>query len=143
MSLTHWDPFREMEELMRRFPARRQGLALNNGFVPAVDMYEEGNNLIVKTPLAGVDPEKVEVSVENQVLTIKGEDKTEHEVDEKNYYRKEIRSGSFFRQVPLPMAVKEDDLEAEFADGILKITAPKQEKPQPKKVNVKVVKKKS
>lgn len=75
------------------------------------------------------------------VLTVKGATKKEHEVDEKNYYRKELRSGSFFRQIALPVAVKEDAVKAEFEDGVLKITCPKAASTPVKKVAVKIIKK--
>ncbi|PIR74341.1 MAG: molecular chaperone [Candidatus Magasanikbacteria bacterium CG10_big_fil_rev_8_21_14_0_10_47_10] len=141
MALVQWDPFREMEEMLSRFPSQGRGTTLSSAFTPAVDIYEEGNNLIVRTPLAGVNPKDVEVNVENGLLTIKGEDKSEHEVDEKNYYRKEVRTGSFFRKIALPIAVDEEKVQAEFEDGILKVTAPKKADSPAKKVNVKVVKK--
>lgn len=128
-----WDPFAEMEEMMRRLSSR--------GFVPAMDVYETKDAVMVETPLAGVNAKDVEVSVEKGVLTIQGQSKKEHEVDEKNYYRKEIRSGSFFRQVALPASVKEDNVTAEFENGILKITCPKAAPTQAKKIAVKVVKK--
>jgi HSP20 family protein len=108
---------------------------------PAMDMYETKSDVIVEAPLAGVKPEEVEVTVEKGVLTLKGESKKEHEVDDKNYYRKEVRSGSFFRQVALPVAVKEDKVSAEFVDGVLKITCPKAEQTPVKKISVKIVKK--
>ncbi|PIR78013.1 MAG: hypothetical protein COU28_03990, partial [Candidatus Magasanikbacteria bacterium CG10_big_fil_rev_8_21_14_0_10_36_16] len=69
------------------------------------------------------------------------ESKREHEIDEKNYYRKEVRSGSFFRQVALPVPVQEDNVIAEFEDGVLKITCPKADENKSKKISVKVVKK--
>lgn len=127
-----WDPFAEMEEMMRRFPSR--------GFVPAMDVYETKEAVMVETPLAGVDAKDVEVSVEKGVLTIQGESKKEHEVDDKNYYRKEIRSGSFFRQVALPAPVKEDKVTAEFENGVLKITCPKAAPTAAKKVAVQIKK---
>ncbi|MFH1790123.1 MAG: Hsp20/alpha crystallin family protein [bacterium] len=110
-------------------------------FVPAMDIYENKNAIIVETPLAGVKPEDVEVSVEKGVLTVKGDSKKEHEVDEKNYYRKEIRSGSFFRQMALPTAVVEEKVKAEFEDGVLKITCPKAQPAKAKKVNINIIKK--
>ena len=91
--------------------------------------------------MAGVDPKDVEVSVEKGVLTVKGQSKKEHEVEEKNYYRKEMRSGSFYREVPLPAPVLEDKVSAEFENGMLKITAPKAQPAPVKKISVKVVKK--
>lgn len=144
-NITRWggiDPFQEMEELMRRFPTAARNTELAHSFVPAMDVYETKKDVVIETPLAGIDPEQVEVSVEKGVLTISGETKREHEVDDKNYYRKEIRTGSFYRQVALPTAVKEDKVAAVFEDGILKITAPKAEPSQAKKVSVKIAKKK-
>ncbi len=138
----NWDPFAEMEEMMnRRLPSTYHGSNAGRSFMPAIDVYEEKGNVIVQAPLAGIDPKDVEISVEEGVLTLKGENKKEHEIDEKNYYRKEIRSGSFFRQVALPTSVKEEDVTAEFEDGILKITCPKSTPKETKKINVKVIKK--
>jgi len=137
-----WDPFQEMDDMMSRFPSVRNNSALATGFVPPLDVYETKSDVVVETLLAGVNPEEVEVSVENTMLTISGENKREHEVDEKNYYRKEVRTGTFYRQVALPAQVKEDEVHAEFENGILKITCPKVEPSKGKKVSVKVVSKK-
>jgi HSP20 family protein len=134
-----WDPFAEMDEAMNRLPSvSNQSL---KAFVPAVDMYETDKAVVMETPLAGMRPEDVSVSVEKGVLTLKGESKKEHEVEEKNYYRKEVRSGSFYRQLALPAPVLEDKVTAEFKDGILKITCPKAAPNHTKKIDVKVVKK--
>ena len=111
------------------------------GFAPAIDVYETKDSVMVETPLAGIDPKNVKVSVQNGVLTIKGESKKETEVDEKNYYRKEVRGGSFYRKVALPAKVQEDKVSAEFENGLLKIRAPKSPEADGKKVNVKIVKK--
>jgi len=111
------------------------------GFAPAIDVYETKDSVMVETPLAGIDPKDVEVSVQNGVLTIKGESKKETEVDEKNYYRKEVRGGSFYRQVALPAKVRGDKVSAEVENGLLKIRAPKSSEAAGKKVNVKIVKK--
>ncbi|HAT03829.1 MAG TPA: heat-shock protein Hsp20 [Candidatus Magasanikbacteria bacterium] len=136
-----WDPFQEMEEMMSSLPALRNAQQMQKAFVPAMDVYEDKNNVVVETPLAGIRPEDVEVSVEKGVLTVQGSSSKEHEVDEKNYYRKEVRSGSFFRQVALPTQVKEDKVVAEFENGVLKITCPKASPTVSKKIEVKVVKK--
>ncbi len=137
-----YDPFEEMEEMMRHLPSVRNTNAIQpRGFVPALDVYETKTAVMVETPLAGINPKDVEVSVEKGILTIQGESKKEHEVEEKNYYRKEVRSGSFHRKVDLPKPVKEDEVIAEFEDGILRITCPKAEPSKSKKVAVRVVKK--
>ena len=76
-----WDPFEEMDAMMNRLPAVSGS---GKGFVPAMDVYETKDAVIVEAPLAGIDPKDVKVTVENGVLTLQGESKKEHEVDEKN-----------------------------------------------------------
>ncbi|MHC1591326.1 MAG: Hsp20/alpha crystallin family protein [Candidatus Helarchaeales archaeon] len=109
--------------------------------VPAIDMYEDEENVIVETALAGIDPEKVNITVEDDVLKIEGSSEHKSEVEDKNYYRKEMRSGSFTRQVALPKRVKSDETKAEYTDGILKITLPKTDDIKPKKIKVDIKKK--
>ncbi len=144
MSLIRWSPmdaFKDMEDMFNdRFPMVVPGKSLKS-FVPALDVYETDKAVMVETPLAGVKPEDVEITVQKGVLTIKGESKREHEVDEKNYYRKEVRSGSFYREVLLPTQVMEDKVSAEFENGMLKISCPKAEATVAKKIEVKVNKK--
>ncbi|OGH66260.1 MAG: hypothetical protein A3B90_02275 [Candidatus Magasanikbacteria bacterium RIFCSPHIGHO2_02_FULL_41_13] len=136
-----WDPFQEMEDMMKNvMPVSNNG-QMQKGFIPALDVYETKDAVVVETPLAGVDPKDVSVSVEKGVLTISGESKKEHEVEEKNYYRKEVRSGTFYRQVPLPVAVDEDNVVASFEDGILKINCPKRGEVKSKKINIQIGKK--
>jgi len=134
-----WDPFAQMEEVMSNFPSlQNQSM---KAFMPAMDVYETDKAVVVESPLAGVSPEDVKITVEKGVLTVQGEHKKEHEVDDKNYYRKEVRSGAFFRQVALPAPVIEDKVSAEFEDGILKITCPKAAPAVSKQIAVKVIKK--
>ncbi len=106
------------------------------GYTPAVDMYEDKDNIIVETQLGGIDPEKVDISIENNVLTIKGESEKKSEVEEKNYYRKEIRRGSFYRSIPLPTKVDGDQAAAVSEGGILKITVPKAAELKPKTIKI-------
>jgi len=127
MSLIKWtpsifEPFGDMDKIFDDF---HSGMAKKGDFAPAIDMYENKNNVIVETQLAGIDPENVDISIENDVLTIKGESEKKSEVDEKDYYRKEIRRGSFFRSISLPPHVQGDKADAEALDGVLKITIPK------------------
>lgn len=107
-------------------------------FTPAVDVYQDKDNVIVETPLAGIDPEKVDITVENDVLTISGHTEEKKEVKREDYYRKEVREGSFSRSVILPMSVKADMAEASSDKGMLKIVIPKAEEVKPKKIAVKV-----
>ena len=131
------DPFAEMEAMIRKMTGMR------GGFTPAMDVYETEDAVVVEAPLVGIKPEDVEINIENGVLSVRGESKKEHEVDDKNYYRKEIRSGSFHRRVALPNTVKEDEVSAEYEDGILKITAPKAAEPEKKRITVEIKKKHS
>ena len=127
------EPFEEMGKFMA---GSAEGLA------PAVEVYETKNEVIVAAPLAGINPADLEITIENDVLTLKGATKKESEVDEKNYYRKEIRSGSFFRSVGLPAHILADKAQAESHQGLLKITIPKAPEAKPKTIKVRVVKSK-
>ena len=140
MSLIKWSPFLgdnyfdEMDKVMSDFfPV----VSKNNGFMPAIDMYEDKDNVIIETQLAGIDPEKVDISIENDILCIKGEGEKKTEVEEKNYYRKEIRRGGFYRSIALPSRVLGDKAEAITNDGILKISIPKAPESKPKLIKIK------
>ncbi len=132
-----WDPFEEMERSLD-YPASR-GI---KGFVPAMDVYQDKENVYVETALPGIDPEKVDISIENDVLAIKGSSEKKSEVDDKDYYRKEVQCGSFYRSVALPTHVIGDKAQAEFTDGMLKVKIPKAPEVKPKTIKVKVNKKK-
>lgn len=137
MRLIKWTPFLEPWEDMDRF-MEEMGPRFAKGFTPAIDLYQTKDSVIVETPLAGVDPNKVSIAIENDVLTIEGSMEKKSEVEEKDYYRKEIRSGSFHRSIALPTAVDRDKANASFENGILKITIPKAEKAKPKTIQVKI-----
>jgi len=154
MSIIKWSPFLmpswadEMDKMFSNegdYLSDRQGLTLGResakGFTPAINVYETKDAVVVETPLAGVDPKDVEVTVQNGILTVKGEMKKESEVDEKNYYRKEVRVGSFYRQVAMPAKVQEDKAEAEFENGMLKVVVPKAPEGKVKTIKVAVKKK--
>jgi HSP20 family protein len=111
-----------MDEFFKNVPSVHRG---NGGLIPAIDVYDAKDDVVVETALPGVDPKHVELSIDNGLLTIKGSSERKTEVDDKNYYRKEIRSGSFMRQVALPSGVKQEDAKASFKDGILTIQFPK------------------
>lgn len=108
------------------------------GFTPAIDVYQDNDNVVVEAPLAGVDPAKVEIAIQNEVLTIKGESEKKSEVEDKNYYRKEVRCGSFYRAVQLPAQVAGDRAEAVYDQGVLTIKIPKIEETKPKNIKIKV-----
>jgi HSP20 family protein len=109
--------------------------------VPPVDMYQTKDAVVVETPMAGVDPENLEVTVADGVLTIQGSMERKTEVDEKDYYRKEVRSGSVFRRIALPAAVKNDGADASFENGMLRVTIPKLTEPEAQPIKIQVKKK--
>ncbi len=141
MALIKWspfiEPFEEMEKMFSDFTPQLRG----QNFTPAIDMYEDKDNVIVETQLAGIDPDKVDISIENDILTIKGESERKSEVEDKNYYRKEIRRGSFYRSVPLPTRVVGDKASAIAEDGVLKISIPKAPEAKPKTIKIQKKKK--
>lgn len=130
--LMQWSPMRDMDKFFE------EDLWSGNDFAPAIDVYQDKDNVIVEAPLAGVDPEKVDISVENDVLTISGRTEEKKEVKREDYYRKEVREGSFSRSVILPMSVKADLAEAHSEKGMLKIVIPKADEVKPKKIAVKI-----
>jgi HSP20 family protein len=141
-----FDPFRNFEERMRRFfgegydPFGRFGeeswsLAT---WAPACDIYETENEIVVKAELPEVKKEDVKVSVENNILTIHGERKISEETKRENYHRLERSYGEFTRSFTLPSFVDTGKINAEFKDGMLRVTMPKREEAKPKQVEVKV-----
>lgn len=128
------DPVSEFDRFFEGFSGSRQG------FVPPIDVYQTDNEVKVETPLPGVDPDEVKISIENDVLIIEGRSDKKKEVDEKNYYLREVRSGSFHRSVALPTAVEGDKAQAEYEQGILKVIIPKAERVKPKTIQISVKK---
>ena len=102
-----------------------------------LDVYETGNEVIVKAALPGMKPEDVDITLTGEVLTVSGETKEENEHQDKNYLRRERRYGSFTRSVTLPEGLQGDKAEAKFENGVLTLTIPKSEEVKPKKIQVK------
>lgn len=125
------DPFEDMDQMMTDM-LRPSG----QGFMPAVDIYQTDDGVVAELPLPGIDPDNVNISIENDVLTVEGTIEKKTEVDEKNYYRREVTKGSFHRSVGLPTSVDAGKAQAAYKDGVLKITVPKAEKAMPKKIAI-------
>ena len=140
MAIMRWRPSWDQNDIEKFFEQMPGMQNKANSYTPAVDVYEDKDNVIVETPLAGVDPEKVNVSVENDVLKIEGQSEHKSEVDEEDYYRKEVRYGSFNRAVALPAHVVSEKAEAQFENGLLKVTIPKAESVKPKTIKIKIKK---
>ncbi len=131
--LTRWDPFAEMSRLMegRGFGAGREMLR------PAVDILEEKDAIVLKAELPGVKPEDVNVTLENNMLTISGERRFEKEEKEENYHRVESSYGSFSRSFALPDTVDASSVDASLDNGILCLRIAKRAEAQPRKIQVK------
>jgi HSP20 family protein len=146
-TLTRWEPWREMVTLRRGLErlfdepfAPRSWMPWRlDEFEMAVDIAEDENAYIVKASMPGVKPEDVEVTLQNNMLTIKGEAKEDKEFKEENYHVRERRYGSFMRSLSLPAIVKADKIEAKHEDGVLVVRLPKSEVDKPKKIAVKAV----
>src|SRR5260370_23062745 len=107
-------------------------------WAPAVDIYEGAHELVVKADLPDVKPEELDIRVENNILTIRGERKFEKKVDEKNYLRVERAYGSFARSFSLANTVNTDAIKADYRDGVLTLSVPKREEAKPKQIKVNV-----
>jgi HSP20 family protein len=126
MSLIKWSPFNDpFGDFDKMFDEARMTAASPQALVPPVDMYETKDAVVVETPMPGAEPGKIEISIENGILSIKGSSERKTEVDDKNYYRKEVRQGTIFRRVALPARVDGTKAQASFDNGILKVSVPK------------------
>ena len=107
-------------------------------WAPAVDIYETENELVVKADLPGVNPQNLDIRVENNILTIRGERKFENKVNEDNYLRVERVYGSFSRSFSLANSVKTEAIKADYQNGVLTLSLPKREEAKPKQIKVTV-----
>ncbi len=138
MSLIKWEPFDEFDRLLRDVHPLMSTRNTQVGFDMAVDLYDDGNSVVAEMNVPGLKAEDIDVEVEDNYLRIAGRREEMQEKKEKNHYAKEIRRGSFERVVQLPDVVEQDQVTAEYKDGVLKITMPKKEKTSDKMVKVEV-----
>jgi HSP20 family protein len=117
------------DELDRLFSTQASELAEEADYGPAVDVYQTDDEVVVKAQLPGVKKEDIDVTIEDNMLTIRAETRREEEVDEEGYFRRELRYGTWARRLPLPAAVDEEQVSAKMADGVLEVHAKKSEKP--------------
>jgi HSP20 family protein len=140
--LTRWDPFREMFAL-RRAMDRVFDRALEPAWTETVswdlplDVIENMDAFLVKASIPGVNPDDLEITFSNDVLTIKGETKAEREVKEEQYHLRERRFGSFSRSISLPNKVKAEAIQASYDQGVLTLHLPKTEEVKPRKIAIK------
>ena len=148
MALIRWDPFREMSALQERMdrlfsdvraqaPVRGEEI-VQGAWIPAVDIFETNEAIVLKAELPGITAQDISVEVKDNTLTLKGENKFEKEVKEENYHRMERSYGSFQRAFTLPGTIHQEKVKAKFKDGILEITLPKVEEAKPKQVKVEI-----
>jgi len=145
-NLTHWNPFREMEELQSRvLRALHPTPNLRNGesrgladWTPVVDISEDDDEYLIQAELPEVPREKVDISIENGQLTFTGTRSFEKESENRKYHRVERAYGTFTRTFSLPDDADADRIHAEYKDGMLKIHMPKSEHARPRRIEVKV-----
>jgi HSP20 family protein len=139
MAIIRWDPFREMTQVQNQVNRLMDQVwnGRQESWLPAVDVFDTREAVVLKAELAGMDPDDIQIEVEDNVLTIKGERKFEEQVDDERYYRVERRFGSFQRSLALPQGVKADEIAAAYEDGILTLTVPKADEQKPKRIEVK------
>ncbi len=147
MAILRWmDPFRDVmgiqdrmnrlfEDFLTRGRGREEGLEAG-AWMPAVDIYETDDDLVVKAELPGVEKDELNVEVKAGVLTLRGERKFEKEVKEENYHRVERSYGTFVRSFTLPVSVEEDKVSARLHGGILEIHLPKKAEAKPKQIKI-------
>ena len=142
--MTRWEPFRGLntlqEQVNRLFEdsVARRGQAEPASWAPAVDVYETENELVVKADLPDVQEKDIDVRVENNTLTIRGERRFSNEVHEDNYLRVERAYGTFTRSFSLPDTVNTEAIKAEYRDGVLSVRMPKREETKPKQIKISI-----
>ncbi len=144
MAITRYEPWGLLTQLQKELEQMRSdvsgdGSSATAEWAPAVDIKEESDRFVLHADLPGVKPEEIDVSMENGVLTIKGEKKTEAKTEKEGYKRIERTYGSFYRRFSLPDTANPDAISAVSKQGVLEISIPKRESVQPKKINVSAV----
>lgn len=144
-TITRWDPFRELAQLQDRVnrlfqetgTGRDEGFTTSS-FVPPVDIYETEQSIVLKLEVPGIDQKDLDIRIENNTITVRGERKFESDVKEENFHRVERRYGSFQRSFSLPNTVNTENVVADYDSGVLKITLAKRAEAKPKQIKVNV-----
>jgi HSP20 family protein len=150
MAIVRWEPVRDMVSLQDRMNMlfNQSFRGINRGgaeedwaqgaWSPAVDIYEKDGNIVLKAELPGIEAKNVGVTVENNILTLRGERQFDQEVQRENDQRVERSYGTFTRSFTLPTVVDTEKIKAEFKDGVLRMTLPKKEEAKPKQISINV-----
>jgi HSP20 family protein len=147
MALIRWEPVRELNtiqsEMNRLFNTFFEGPAPGNGggntarrWLPAMDLVESGDHFVLRADLPGLSEDDVNIELEDNVLTLSGERKSEHEERNEGYYRLERASGAFQRSLTLPEGIDPEGIQASFDRGVLEVRIPKPEQRKPRKVTI-------
>ncbi len=144
-AIARWEPFRRatslQDQVNRLFSdvlERGSEESSLTAWAPSVDIYETEHELVVKADLPEVDPKDLDIRVENNILTIRGERKFEKKVNEENYLRVERSYGSFARSFTLANTVNSEAIKADYQNGVLTLSIPKREEAKPKQIKVNV-----
>jgi HSP20 family protein len=138
MSLSHFDPLANLRLFEDAFSRLINEPQANRPWSPAVDIYETENELVLKADLPDIDSKSIDVRVENQTLTLRGERKFEKDENVKGYHRIERSYGEFVRSFAVPSTVDTERVQADYKNGVLTITLPKKEAAKPRQVKVAV-----
>ena len=148
MTITRWETYRDVVALQNRMNSLFQDFSRSNsgenelvtaaGFVPPVDIYEDEHKLVLKLEIPGVRQEDLDVSMENNTLSVKGERSFESEGKEENFHRVERRYGSFYRAFTVPNTIDANGIKAEYDAGVLRLELQKRPESKPKQIKVNV-----
>ena len=142
MTLVRWDPFRELMNVQGRLNqilADTANVGRDDAYgtwVPPVDIFERGEDLVIRAELPGVNRDELEIQVEDGTLLLSGERRREEQVEEENAYRLERSYGKFSRSFRLPTTVDTSKISAQYRDGVLEMVLPKLEEAKPRKVKI-------
>ena len=140
-TVVRWSPYRELATMQNEMSRLMNGLLEGNGresqtWVPALDVWETENELVYAFDLPGIPQDKINLEVEDGALTVSAERERQGEVSGERFYRFERRFGTFSRTIGLPQGVNEENIRAEFRDGVLEIHVPKPEQAKPRRIQI-------
>ncbi len=145
MAIVRWDPFRDLSMLQDRMNRlfddagrtwRPDEPAATTSWSPSVDIFETEGEIVVKAELPGMDRKDIQLNLENNVLSLRGERKFQKETKDDNYHRIERSYGVFSRAFSIPATVDEERIRADYKDGVLKIVLPKKDQAKPKQIKI-------
>ena len=147
MTITRWETYRDVLALQNRMNSIFQDFSRNNGeneqvtaagFVPPVDIYEDEHKLVLKLEIPGIRQEDLDVQMENNTLSVRGQRSFETEGKEENFHRVERRYGSFYRSFTVPNTIDAENIKADYDAGVLRLELQKRPETKPKQIKVSV-----